>query len=198
MRHFQDKYSKPAVNTYPLGIQAVAIVSMIVAGAYVDKTKNYVVVGIVSGLLQMISAAMLVVPSLPDAGTFFAMYLSGTSFVVNPLLYGWGGVITRRNGDEAARAVTLYTMSTGGLLLYTWWGIVLYPASDAPYWKKGAITLMVAVIGFWVILYWVHWVSPPQHPHMKLVLTRCSLTNELKGSSRIRRRRVMWSFRRRR
>ncbi|KAK5048645.1 hypothetical protein LTR84_005736 [Exophiala bonariae] len=159
MRHYQDKYSKAAVNTYPLGIQAVAIVSMIVAGAYVDRTKNYVVVGIVSGLLQMLSGAMLVVPSLPDAGTFFAMYLSGTSFVVNPLLYGWGGVITRRNGDEAARAVTLYTMSTGGLLLYTFWGIVLYPASDAPYWKKGAITLMVAVLGFWTILYWVNWLD---------------------------------------
>lgn len=171
MKHFEDKFPQSAVTTYPLGIQAVAIVSMILAGFYMDKTKRNVEVGIVTGLLQLISGAMLVVPSLPTGGTFFAFYLSGTSFMVNPLLYGWGGVIARRGGDDAARAIILYTMNTGGQLLYTWWGIVLYPAADAPYWKKGAIALMVAVVCYLGGLFCVRWVSQSSLKHMKVLFT---------------------------
>jgi len=163
MKHFEGKFSKSAVTTYPLGIQAVAIVSMILAGFYMDRTNRNVEVGIVTGLLQMICGALLVVPSLATGGTFFAYYLSGTSFMVNPLLYGWGGIIARRGGDDAARALTLYTMNTGGQLLYTWWGIVLYPATDAPYFKKGAIALMVAATCYLGSLYWMNWVSLSPH-----------------------------------
>lgn len=195
MKHFQDKFPKSAVTTYPLGIQAVAIVSMILAGIYMDKTKRCVEVGIVTGLLQLICGAMLVVPSLPVGGTFFAFYLSGTSFMVNPLLYGWGGVIARRGGDDAARAIILYTMNTGGQLLYTWWGIVLYPASDAPYWKKGAIALMVAVCCYLGGLYCMHWVSSSRFSHRKVLLTACSSINELRETLWISQKRMLRSFR---
>lgn len=163
MKYYEDKFPKTAVNTYPLGIQAVAITSMILAGIYMDKTKRCLEVGILCGVLQFTSAAMLVAPSLSTAGTFFAFYLSGSSFMVNPLLYGWGGIIARRGGDNAARAIILYVMNTGGQLLYTWWGIVLYPATDAPYWKKGAIAVMVAVVCYSGGLYCMCWVSNISH-----------------------------------
>ncbi|KAK6380735.1 hypothetical protein LTS17_004935 [Exophiala oligosperma] len=159
MKYYEDKFPKTAVNTYPLGIQAVAITSMILAGIYMDKTKRCLEVGILCGVLQFTSAAMLVAPSLSTAGTFFAFYLSGSSFMVNPLLYGWGGIIARRGGDNAARAIILYVMNTGGQLLYTWWGIVLYPATDAPYWKKGAIAVMVAVVCYSGGLYCMCWLD---------------------------------------
>lgn len=159
MKHFEDRFPASAINTYPLGIQATAIVSMILAGIYMDKTKRCVDVGILAGVLQFIVGALLVTPGLPTAGIFFAFYLSGTSYMVNPLLYGWGGIIAQRGGDDAARAVVLYTANTGGQLLYTWWGIVLYPATDAPYWKKGAIAMMIVVMFYLGALYLMHWVS---------------------------------------
>ena len=175
MRHFPDTFSPSAVTTYPLGIQAVAITSMILAGMYMDRTKRYMDVGVVTGILQFMTGAMLVAPTLPDAGTFFAFYVSGSSFMVNPLLYGWGGVIVRRTDDDAARAIILFTMNTGGQLLWTFWGITLYPAVDVPYWKKGSIVLMIACIFYFGALCLVRWVSAPRVCKTKSV-TDCILS----------------------
>jgi ACS family pantothenate transporter-like MFS transporter len=62
---------------------------MIVAGIYIDLTDQRVVVGIATAFLQLISGILLVIPNIPAAGVFTAFYISGTSFVVNPILYGW-------------------------------------------------------------------------------------------------------------
>jgi ACS family pantothenate transporter-like MFS transporter len=50
-------------------------------------------------------------------------------------------------------------MSMVQSILYTFWGIALYPASDAPYWKKGYITMIVVVFAFFAATAAVHWVS---------------------------------------
>lgn len=159
MKYNSDRFPVSARNTYPLGIQAVAIVSQIVAGTYIDATNKRVLVAIIGGLLQLVTAIMLLVPNLSDAGTFFAFYNSGTSYIVNPLMYGWASVITTRGGDDVVRAVTLYTMNCGSQILYTFYGIVLYPATDAPYWKKGCIAMIVMVVIFLGLTYVMDWVS---------------------------------------
>jgi hypothetical protein len=153
------RFSQSAINTYPLGIQAVAIVSQVVAGTFIDHTGHRLPMVFFAGAMQLITASLLLVRDLPDAGIFTAHYLSGTSFIVNPVMYGWASTICQRGGDDAVRGVILYTMNTGGQVLYTWWGIVMYPATDAPYWKKGAITMFVVVFAFigWAFL--VRWVS---------------------------------------
>jgi ACS family pantothenate transporter-like MFS transporter len=114
---------------------------------------------ILAGCLQLITAILLLVPNLSTAGTFFAFYLSGTSYIVNPIIYGWASVICQRTGDDAARSVILYIMSLVQSLLYTFWGIALYPATDAPYWKKGCITMIVVVFAFFGVTATVVWVS---------------------------------------
>jgi hypothetical protein len=56
-------------------------------------------------------------------------------------------------------------MSMVQAILYTFWGIALYPATDAPYWKKGYIAMIVILLATtWV----VHLVSEP-HPAGVLV-----------------------------
>jgi ACS family pantothenate transporter-like MFS transporter len=50
-------------------------------------------------------------------------------------------------------------MNLGGQILYTWWGIVMYPATDVPYWKKGSITMIVVVFVFIGFAFVVRWVS---------------------------------------
>jgi ACS family pantothenate transporter-like MFS transporter len=50
-------------------------------------------------------------------------------------------------------------MSMVQSILYTFWGIALYPATDAPYWKKGYIAMIVVVFAFFGATAGVTWVS---------------------------------------
>ncbi|KAJ0124822.1 pantothenate transporter liz1 [Diaporthe amygdali] len=145
MKFHSDVFTQAQINTYPLGVQAVGIVSNFLAAVHVDATGKRVPMGALACLLQLVSAVMLMVPTLPFAGTFFAYYLSGTSYMVNPVSYGWASIITQRGGDDAVRSVILYAMNACSTCLYTFWGIALYPASDAPYWKKGNIAMIIVV-----------------------------------------------------
>lgn len=142
------------INTYPLGIQAVGIVSNLAAAVYIDATGRRVPMGILACLLQLISAVILIIPSSPFSAMFFAFYCAGTSYIVNPLLFGWANVILQRGGDDALRSVILTSMNAASQILYTFWGIVLYPASDAPYWRNGSIGMFV-VIGCLLAMLWV-------------------------------------------
>ncbi|OAL05285.1 MFS general substrate transporter [Phaeosphaeriaceae sp. SRC1lsM3a] len=158
LKHNKRRFSQTAINTYPLGIQAVAIVSQIVAGTFIDHTGHRLPMVIFAAVIQLVTASLLLVPNLSDAGVFTAHYLCGTSFIVNPVMYGWATTILQKSGDDALRAVVLYTMAMGGLLLYTFWGIVMYPATDAPYWKKGAITMVVVCfvfVGMALVVKWL-------------------------------------------
>jgi ACS family pantothenate transporter-like MFS transporter len=159
LKHNKARFSQSAINTYPLGIQAVAVVSQILGGAFIDRTGHRLPMVVFGGVMQLVTASLLLVRDLPDAGILTAHYISGTSFIVNPILYGWATTICQRTGDDAARSVTLYTMNLGGQILYTWWGIVLYPATDVPYWKKGSITMIVVVFVFIGFSFVVRWVS---------------------------------------
>lgn len=147
-----------ATTTYPLGVQAVSIVSNIGAGYVIDMTNRRMPMVVLSGVLQIVVSVLLLIPGLSTAGVLFAFYLAGTSYIVNPIMYGWASVICQRGGDDASRSVILYIMSMVQSILYTFWGIVFYPASDAPYWKKGYITMIVVVFAFFGATAAVHWV----------------------------------------
>lgn len=155
MKANSSHFTQSQINTYPLGVQAVGIVSNFLAAVHIDRTGKRVPMGVLAALLQLVSTIMLLVPSLPFAGTFFAFYLAGTSYIVNPVSYGWANIVLQRSGDDAVRSVTLYGMNAFQTCLYTFWGIALYPASDAPYWKKGYITMVVVVISMLAFLYLV-------------------------------------------
>lgn len=155
MKHNASKFSVSAITNYPIGVNAVAIVSNMAAGYYIDATDTRLPMGFLAAFLQLITSVILVVPNPPMEATFFAYYNSATSYIVNPLSYGWASVILRRDGDDVVRAVVLYIMNLGSQVLYTFWGIVLYPATDVPYWKKGSITMIVVCFAYSACLIWV-------------------------------------------
>jgi ACS family pantothenate transporter-like MFS transporter len=159
LKHNKKRFTQTAINTYPLGIQAVAVASQIVAGIFVDRTNQRMPMVIFAAAVQLVTASLLLVRNLPDGGVFTAHYLSGTSFIVNPIMYGWASTICVKTGDDAARSVVLYAMAMAGQLLYTWWGVVLYPATDAPYWQKGAAVMVVVCFAYVAVAYVVRWVS---------------------------------------
>lgn len=143
LKYHSARFTQNQINTYPLGVQAVGIVANMLAAWHMDATGTRVPMVILAVILQLVSAIMLIIPTLSFAGTFFAFYLSGTAYMVNPLIFGWASIILQRGGDDAVRSVTVYAMNVGSMVMYTFWGIVLYPADDAPYWKKGSIAMIV-------------------------------------------------------
>lgn len=162
LKHYSPRYFTQAqVNTFPLGVQAVGMVSNFLAAVHIDATGRRVPMGVLAALLQLVCAAMLLVPpdKLGFAGAFVAFYLSGTSYMINPVLYGWASIICQRGGDDAARAVILYSMNAASTCLYTFWGIALYPASDAPYWRKGGIAMVVVVFVMLALVWVVSWLD---------------------------------------
>ncbi|KAL6704597.1 hypothetical protein ACN47E_008107 [Coniothyrium glycines] len=154
-----EKFPPFATTTYPLGIQAVSIVSNIGAGYFIDHTDRRVPMVILAGVLQLLVAILLLLPNLSTAGTFFAFYMSGTSYLVNPILYGWASVILQRMGDDASRSVILYVMSMVQSILYTFWGVVFYPSTDAPRWTKGYIAMILVVFAFFGATAIVEWLD---------------------------------------
>lgn len=160
LKHHSDVFTQTQVNTYPLGIQAVGIVSNLSAAVYIDASGRRVPMGVLARALQLVSAVVLVVPGAPLAASMLAFYCAGTSYIVNPLLFGWANVILQRGGDDAlrSRSVVLASMNAASQILYTFWGIVLYPASDAPYWRNGSIGMIVVIAFLLSLLGVVSWV----------------------------------------
>lgn len=143
LKYHKDHFAQSQINTYPLGIQAVGIAANLIAALHMDVTGQRVPMAVLAALLQIVVGSMLLVRSLSFAGTFFAFYLSGTAYMVNPLIFGWANIILQREGDDAVRGITLYCMNIGSLVLWTFWGLLFYNGDDAPYWKKGSISLIV-------------------------------------------------------
>ncbi|KKY19656.1 putative pantothenate transporter liz1 [Diplodia seriata] len=164
------RYTSSQTTTYPLGVQAVAIASNVAAALYMDATGRRLPVGLAACAFQLVSAILLLARPMPPAGTFFAFYLAGTSYMVNPLLFTWANVMLKRRGDEAARAVLLFWLNAVQSALYTFWGIALYPADDAPYWRKGGVA-MVVVVGVLAGWLWVvEWPVDTRSSHLRFLL----------------------------
>lgn len=163
LKYNKSRFSTVNITTYPLGISAVAIVSNLSAAVYIDATGRRMPMGFLASGLQLISAVLLLIPNLSDAGTFFAFYNAGTSYIINPLLFGWANIICQRGGDDALRSVILYSMNASSSILYTFWGIALYPATDVPHWKKGAIAMICILTTLAIMLFLVQWVSTRFH-----------------------------------
>ncbi|KAI1499001.1 pantothenate transporter liz1 [Biscogniauxia marginata] len=169
LKFHEARFGQAEINTYPLGIQAVGIVSNFLAAVHIDATGRRVPMAILVSVLQLISAILLLIPNLPFAGIFFAFYLAGTSYIVNPVSYGWANIICQRGGDDAVRAIILYTMNATSTCLYTFWGVVLYPASDAPYWRKGSVAMVVVVaimLGMVLVVSWLDKYTLAEHPQV--------------------------------
>lgn len=145
----------------------MGIVSNMLAAVYIDATGRLVPMGILACGLQLVSAVILLVPTSGKVAIMFAFYLAGSSYIVKPLLFGWANIISQRGGDDARRSVILTSMNAFVQILYTWWGIVFYPADKVPYWRDGYISMIVIIALLFSMLWAVLWLdrrTAKQHP----------------------------------
>ncbi|KAI9147250.1 Pantothenate transporter liz1 [Paramyrothecium foliicola] len=134
-----DGFTQSQVNTYPIPTHAIGIVAELVGSVVIDRYNRRLGVGMSIIAVQIACSVVLLVPNMTLSGHLTAFYLSSTSYGINPLLYSWSSNIVVRTADDAARSVTLALMAASDGLLWTFWGVVLYPADDAPYWRTGYI-----------------------------------------------------------
>lgn len=152
-------FTQSQINTYPIPTHAIGIVAEFASSIAIDKYNRRLSLGYFFCAIQVACSVVLLVPTMSMAGHLTAFYLSSTSYGINPLLYSWSSNIAARTADDAARSVILASMAASDGLLWTFWGIVFYPASDAPYWRKGYITLLCVCAALSCWLFVVRWVS---------------------------------------
>ena len=152
-------YSQTQINTYPLGIHGIAIISEFFVAVLIDRYGLRLTTGLTLCAIQCVVSVVLLIPNIPVGGNLSAFYLAATAYGINPLLYGWPNQIAAKTGDDAVRSMVLAGMVATGMLLYTFWGIAIYPADQAPYWKKGYIAMISVSVVLAGWLFVVKWVS---------------------------------------
>ncbi|KAF4460082.1 hypothetical protein FALBO_13145 [Fusarium albosuccineum] len=157
----QDTYgfSQSQVNTMPIATHAIGIVAELTSSYAIDRHNRRLSIGFILCAIQIVCSIVLLIPNMSLAGTITALYLSSAAYGINPLLYGWSSNIAARTADDAARSVILASMAASDGLLWTFWGIVLYPADDAPYWRNGYIAMLCVSVALASWLFVVRWLD---------------------------------------
>ncbi|KAG4284382.1 hypothetical protein FPRO06_08761 [Fusarium proliferatum] len=162
-----DGFTQSEVNTLPIPTHAVGIVAELSVSFFMDRYNRRMSLGFLLCSIQIICSIVLLVPGMSVAGNLTALYLSASAYGINPLLYGWSSNILARTADDAARSVTLASMAASDGLLWTFWGIVMFPADHAPYWRNGYIGMLcvsAAMIGWLFVVRWLDRYTAEKYP----------------------------------
>ncbi|CAD7068025.1 unnamed protein product [Tilletia caries] len=130
---------------YPLSLTAVAIVSTIICAHMSDFYHCRWPVNFVMAAGCILSAILILIWDIPFAAKFFAFSLAGIGYAGQGSNFAWANDVMR--DDDQERAMVLASMNLWSNVVNSWWSIVLYPATDAPRFRKGMIALIcVAVV----------------------------------------------------
>ncbi|RDW88145.1 hypothetical protein BP6252_00177 [Coleophoma cylindrospora] len=152
-------YSVVQNNTYPLVIQAVSIVSILGVSIALDASQKRLPWGLLTCGIQLITGIILLNWShIGDGARFAAYWIAGTAYAMQPITFTWANIVLARDGDNLARSIVLYSMNGASATASTFWGVELYPATDAATgFFKGNVALVAVSIftAFWFCLCWV-------------------------------------------
>ncbi|KAH7168382.1 major facilitator superfamily domain-containing protein [Fusarium sp. MPI-SDFR-AT-0072] len=162
-----DGFTQSEVNTLPIPTHAVGIVAELSVSFFMDRYNRRMSLGFLLCSIQIICSIVLLIPGMSVAGNLTALYLSASAYGINPLLYGWSSNILARTADDAARSVTLASMAASDGLLWTFWGIVMFPADHAPYWRNGYIGMLcvsAVLVGWLFVVRWLDRYTAEKYP----------------------------------
>ncbi|RSH92812.1 hypothetical protein EHS25_008258 [Saitozyma podzolica] len=150
-------FSVPQKNTYTLGITAVGIFCTLLTSVLIDFSGKHVPWGLVACGLQLIPCIILLCWNQVSVGAkLAAYYIAGSAYMIQPVIFTFANKTLGKTGDDAMRAMTLYAMNSMSSVLFAFWGLILYPATDAPRFFKGTIAMLVVsvVLALWIIITW--------------------------------------------
>ena len=155
--HPTEKYTVSQLNNYPTGVPAVGIVSTLVWATLTDflSGKRYLV-GYFIGITGVATSAMILAastnPTSPQstAVVFGAYYWAGTVYACQATFFAWANDVLRYE-EHMFRAVVLAGMNLGSNAVNSWWLLIFYGASMAPWFYRGMYAMIACSIalGIW-------------------------------------------------
>ncbi|PVH87772.1 hypothetical protein DL98DRAFT_581782 [Cadophora sp. DSE1049] len=136
------------INTIPTGVQAVAVVSAILATSLCMIYPLWSIFSAVCAILLFCNVCLLVW-DIPDGLHFTANFLLGLTSAVTPILFPWVNIIMK--DDAEARAFVTGAMMTMGWAFFSWYLITVFPVIEAPKWRKGYTVNTCLVCAFWML-----------------------------------------------
>ncbi|KAA1466254.1 MFS general substrate transporter [Dentipellis sp. KUC8613] len=147
-------YTVEQTDYYPSGVTAVGIASTLVCATWTDYTRQRWPVLVYMAAACTVAAICILVWSSPTGLKFFAYYLAGAAYSGQATTFAWANQICA--DDDQERAIVLASMNMWNNVINAWWPLVLYPATDAPRFRKGMIA-MIATCAATLVVTWLVW-----------------------------------------
>ncbi|KAI0033790.1 MFS general substrate transporter [Vararia minispora EC-137] len=147
-------YTTEQVDYYPSGMTAFAITSTLTCAWLTDKNRKRWPVLIYMSTACVFAALCILIWRSPTWLKFVAYYVAGASYAGQATTFAWANQICA--DDDQERAIVLASMNMWNNVINAWWPIVLYPATDAPRFRKGAIA-MLGTCGATLAVTWLVW-----------------------------------------
>jgi ACS family pantothenate transporter-like MFS transporter len=111
----------------------LGIVSTLVTAVLIDATGRHMPWGLAACGLQVISCILLLVWNLPIDAKLAAyceskavlhhenadlLDIAGTAYMIQPVCFTWANKTLAKTGDDAMRALTLYSMNSASSVLF--------------------------------------------------------------------------------
>lgn len=153
------KYTVPQLNNYPTGVAAVGIVSTLFWATLTDFLggKRYLVAYFIGITGVATSAMILAAAQDPTSGAstsvvFGAYYWAGAVYACQATFFAWCNDAMRYE-EGLFRGVVLAGMNLGSNVINSWWSIVFYGASMAPWFNRGMWAMIASSIALilWTI-----------------------------------------------
>ncbi|KAI1207759.1 putative pantothenate transporter [Annulohypoxylon truncatum] len=138
-------YSVVQVNTIPTIVTAVSIVVALFCGVIADRTGRFWTPAVVVTFPVLVGMILLVAWDVGESGRLAGFILTGFEAACSPLTMGWASVVIARDAEE--RAVVTASMNAIGQAITAGTQIVQFPASHAPNFRGGFVSVLVTTIG---------------------------------------------------
>ncbi|KAF6804734.1 pantothenate transporter [Colletotrichum musicola] len=150
--HPTNKYTVPQLNNYPTGVPAVGIISTLFWATLTDFLggKRYLVSYFI-GITGVVTSAMVLAAArdpTSDKSTaivFGAYYWAGAVYACQATFFAWCNDAMRYE-EGVFRGVVLAGMNLGSNAINSWWSIVFYGASMAPWFTRGMWAMIASSI----------------------------------------------------
>jgi len=148
-------YTVEQIDNYPSGVSAFGIFSTLLAATITDLLPGQPrwPVLVYMAICCVVGAICILVWSSPTGAKFFGYYLAAGSYAGQATTFSWANQICF--DDDQERAITLASMNMFNNVLNAWWPLVFYPATDAPRFQKGMITLICVSVATLLITFLV-------------------------------------------
>ncbi|KAL8419186.1 hypothetical protein RB594_002407 [Gaeumannomyces avenae] len=150
--HPTESYTVAQLNNYPTGVPAVGIVSTLFWATLTDLLggKRYLVAYFI-GVVGVATSAMVLAASRHPASAastlvvFAAYYWAGAVYACQATFFAWCNDAMRHE-DPVFRGVVLAGMNLCSSAVNSWWSIVFYGASMAPWFIRGMWAMIASSI----------------------------------------------------